>query len=93
MTITLSPETEAKLRERAERDGQDVNVLADVLLSDALNSEMRHLVPRVEKYRRSSNEVERKTRLEQECAKLDPAEEQALAEEGMETDSTSWPQY
>lgn len=36
MAITLTPETEARLRERAERDGQDADSLADVLLSDAL---------------------------------------------------------
>ena len=39
MTITLSEETEARLRERAARDGQDVNVLADALLAAALEWE------------------------------------------------------
>jgi Arc/MetJ-type ribon-helix-helix transcriptional regulator len=34
---------------------------------------------------------ERRGRLAAECAKLDPAEERALAEEAMETDS--WPEY
>ena len=32
-------------------------------------------------------------RLAIECAKLDPREEQALAEEGMEQEMTSWPRY
>src|ERR1041384_5646801 len=36
MTITLKPETEAKLREKAEREGQDANELADALLAAAL---------------------------------------------------------
>ena len=36
MTITLKPETEARLRERAERDGADVSDLADALLSNML---------------------------------------------------------
>ncbi len=36
MAITLTPETEARLRERAERDGQDADSLADALLADAL---------------------------------------------------------
>ena len=39
MTITLTPETEALLRERAARDGQKVDALADVLLADALASD------------------------------------------------------
>ena len=39
MTITLTPETETRLRERAERDGQDANALADTLLADALASD------------------------------------------------------
>lgn len=32
-------------------------------------------------------------RLARECAKLDPKSEQALAEEGMSGDATSWPEY
>jgi metal-responsive CopG/Arc/MetJ family transcriptional regulator len=32
-------------------------------------------------------------RLAQECAKLDPRFEQALAEEGMSEALTSWPEY
>ena len=34
-----------------------------------------------------------KRRLEQECAKLDPAFEKALAEEGMSEELTEWPEY
>ncbi|MEO8184310.1 MAG: ribbon-helix-helix domain-containing protein [Deltaproteobacteria bacterium] len=32
-------------------------------------------------------------RLAEECAKLDPASEQALAELGLEADGASWPEY
>ena len=34
-----------------------------------------------------------KTRLAQECAKLDPAEENALAEEGLAGSAETWPEY
>ena len=33
------------------------------------------------------------TRLARECAKLDPREEKALAEEGLASDLTAWPEY
>ena len=32
-------------------------------------------------------------RLRRECAKLDPKEEQALADEGLVLDDESWPEY
>jgi len=34
-----------------------------------------------------------RTRLAEECAKLDPAEEQRLADEGMAATAESWPEY
>jgi len=34
-----------------------------------------------------------RTRLARECAKLDPCEEQALAEEGMAQELAQWPAY
>ena len=34
-----------------------------------------------------------KTRLAQECGKLDPAEEQAFAELGLDSEKADWPQY
>ncbi len=34
-----------------------------------------------------------KTRLAQECAKLDPSEEQALADLGLATEVGQWPPY
>ena len=33
------------------------------------------------------------TRLARECAKLDPAYEKALADEGLSGDVSSWPEY
>ena len=35
----------------------------------------------------------RKTRLAQECAKLDPTEEQALADIGLKSEDEQWPSY
>jgi hypothetical protein len=32
-------------------------------------------------------------RLAQECAKLDPIEEQTIADEGIATDAETWPEY
>ena len=34
-----------------------------------------------------------RTRLAEECAKLDPAEEQQLADEGLAASGDSWPKY
>jgi metal-responsive CopG/Arc/MetJ family transcriptional regulator len=34
-----------------------------------------------------------RVRLARECAKLDPREEQALAEEGMAQEAGQWPEY
>ncbi len=34
-----------------------------------------------------------RSRLARECAKLDPAYEKALAEEGLSEDSAEWPEY
>jgi predicted transcriptional regulator len=39
MTIMLTPETEAKLREKALREGTDVNAVAEALISSALENE------------------------------------------------------
>ena len=35
----------------------------------------------------------RRTRLAKECAKLDPREEQAIAEEGLAWETETWPEY
>lgn len=42
---------------------------------------------------REKLERSRKRRLAEEAAKLDPKEERALAEEGFDTDSETWPAY
>lgn len=34
-----------------------------------------------------------RTRLAQECARLDPQEEKALAEEGLAAEAGTWPEY
>lgn len=39
MTVTLKPETEARLRERAQRSGVDMDTLADTLLHDVLSDD------------------------------------------------------
>jgi metal-responsive CopG/Arc/MetJ family transcriptional regulator len=36
---------------------------------------------------------QKRNRLARECAKLDPAVEQALAEEGMQEELALWPEY
>lgn len=36
MAITLTPETETRLRQRAEREGQDADAFADAILADVL---------------------------------------------------------
>ena len=41
MPIVLNSETEARLREKAVREGQDINTLADALLNMALEWEAR----------------------------------------------------
>jgi metal-responsive CopG/Arc/MetJ family transcriptional regulator len=35
----------------------------------------------------------RRTRLAEACARLDPAEERAMAEEGIAADAALWPEY
>ena len=41
MTIVLSEQTETRLREKAEREGQDMNAIADDLLANALDWDAR----------------------------------------------------
>lgn len=40
MAMVLTPETEARLREQAQRTGQDVDLLANSLLADALSDDL-----------------------------------------------------
>ncbi|HEX5324881.1 MAG TPA: hypothetical protein VFW40_13930 [Capsulimonadaceae bacterium] len=44
MTIKLAPETEEKLRQKAEREGQDIDSIANALLSQALDWEAQDRV-------------------------------------------------
>jgi hypothetical protein len=52
MTITLTPETEARLREKAEREGQDINAVADALIAAALEWEAQERAEAMEGIRR-----------------------------------------
>ncbi len=69
MTITLKPETEARLRERAERDGTDMNAIADALVVAGLEWEAREQAEAAESLRRSLAESDvGKTRVFSEVA-------------------------
>ncbi|HEX9939658.1 MAG TPA: ribbon-helix-helix domain-containing protein [Longimicrobium sp.] len=71
-------------------------------LEAALLSEVDALV-RARKFSNRSQAIEaavaeqlarfRRTRLADACARLDPAEERALAEEGIGADAAAWPAY
>ncbi len=52
MTITLSPEAEARLNEKSRRDGKDVNAVADALILAALDWEARDQAEAIEGVRR-----------------------------------------
>ena len=41
MTITLRPSTEARLREKANQEGKDLETLVDMLLADSLEAQKR----------------------------------------------------
>jgi hypothetical protein len=51
--ITLRPETEALLQERAARDGTDINTFADALVTAALEWDAREEAEAEESLRRS----------------------------------------
>ena len=53
MTITLKPETEARLLERAKREGADVNAIADALVVAGLEWEAREQAESSEGMRRA----------------------------------------
>jgi metal-responsive CopG/Arc/MetJ family transcriptional regulator len=73
-----------------------------ITVDAALLSRVDELVARRE-FRNRSQAIEaalaekltrsRRTRLVRECAKLRPADEKALAEEGLAADSRAWPEY
>ncbi len=53
MPIMLTPETEARLREKAARDGQDVDAVAESLLKYALEWEAQERNELIEAVRQS----------------------------------------
>ena len=71
-------------------------------LDAGLLERVDHLVAR-QRFRNRSQAIETalaeklarlaRTRLAEECAKLDPAEEQQLADEGLTAANESWPEY
>jgi Arc/MetJ-type ribon-helix-helix transcriptional regulator len=73
-----------------------------VTLDSKLVGEVDHLV-RERRFANRSQAIEAavaeklqrlaRTRLALECAKLDPAEERALAEEGVAASKDTWPEY
>jgi metal-responsive CopG/Arc/MetJ family transcriptional regulator len=73
-----------------------------VTLDSSLVDELDHLVSKRRFANRSqaievavAEKLERlsKTRLAQECAKLNPDEERSLAEEGLAGSTDTWPEY
>lgn len=48
MSITISPDTEARLREQAVREGKDLDTLADTLLNMALEWEAQEYADTVQ---------------------------------------------
>jgi len=53
MPIMLTPETEARLREKAVRDGQDMNTVAEAMLKYALEWEALERAELIEAVRQS----------------------------------------
>lgn len=47
MPISITAETEAKLRERASHNGQDINSFAERILADYLEGRIGHFLPNV----------------------------------------------
>lgn len=53
MTITLTPEIEARLREKALQEGGDINTIAEALITAALEWEAQDRMEAIEAVRRS----------------------------------------
>ena len=53
MTITLTPTIEARLREMAQRDGSNVNAVAEALIVTALEWEAQEQAETIKAVRRS----------------------------------------
>lgn len=58
MSITITPETEARLRQKAVREGQDMNTLADQILAAVLEWEAQDHTEAVEGIQRGLNDFE-----------------------------------
>lgn len=58
IVVTLSPEVEARLREKAARQGQDLNLVAAELLANILEWEMQDSQEAVEGIQRGLNDFE-----------------------------------
>jgi predicted transcriptional regulator len=58
MTIVLTPQTEEQLCEKAEREGQDVNEVADALIQMALEWEAQERAEAAEGIRRGLEDFE-----------------------------------
>jgi DNA-binding TFAR19-related protein (PDSD5 family) len=52
MTITLTPGTEARLREKAEREGREIDAVAEALIAAALEWEAQDRAEAIEGIRR-----------------------------------------
>ncbi|HEY9853793.1 MAG TPA: hypothetical protein V6D28_30260 [Leptolyngbyaceae cyanobacterium] len=57
--VTLSPEAEARLRERAEQQGKDISVVAAELLSSALEWETKDIQEAVEGIQQGLDDFEK----------------------------------
>lgn len=58
MTIILTAETEARLREKTQRDGEDINVLAERLIRSALDWESQERAETIAALQRSEQAAE-----------------------------------
>lgn len=57
--VTLSPEAEARLRERAKQQGKDISVVAAELLSSALEWETKDIQEAVEGIQQGLDDFEK----------------------------------
>ena len=58
MTITLTAETEARLREKTQQDGGDINTLAERLILSALDWEVQERAETIAALQRSEQAAE-----------------------------------
>ena len=58
IVVTLSPELEALLRDKAARQGQDINLVASALLASVLEGEVQDLEEAVKGIQQGLNDFE-----------------------------------